>query len=822
MTVSEKLHKYFIPHLQHQFSRGGVILFTGAGFSCGAENTLGQNLPTARDLTEELWNLTFPDMDFDETTKLQDIFDAALQFNAAKIKDLMIGRFSVDEQRAPQYYRDLISMPWKRIYTLNVDDLVEKAARKVATQRPIRTVSAMTDPVTEIHGEDLCVIHLNGTLRNVPENVVFGRSQYAARSNPDPFYQALRHDLISRPIVFIGSNLEEGPMWQHLALRGGRPKRGQRELRPRNYLVTPSLNPSKVALLSQYQIEWLPMTTEAFCAEVVSKMAEARTQGNTFLHDQYRWSKEYRFQIKRIADIPRGVSKPTEYLLGAEPEWVDVIHNRVVHRECFGSIVEIIDRIRASSSGNEYLIVTGTAGTGKSSAMMAIAIEMEANDVASAWVDNSQRLNRAGLRKALERDPGIRLLFITDADVYGKALKGLIQEALQVNPQLVVVCECRSTKVERITDPSATAELEAIEYTIPNLEDNDIDKILDVLEREKRLGVLRKLSHRERRQVFEAEAGRQMLVAMYKATSGEELKDRAVTEFSELEEMQKFLYGLVSVAHAHRFMLKKDEIGIACGDDVEAWPRALDRLIRRRVIVEVDSEFYRARHREIAQIIYIAMTQHGSIDNVVRALIRVAATKAGPHMHRRSRPIGMLVAFVNHNFMQQTVGTQQGRNLYNEFEHMLEWDHHYWLHRGALELEAGSLGLAENFLQQAKSIEPNDFYIDAEIAYLQLKKAISAPQHTSSQSWVDSAIETLSFIASTKHGQRAHVAHIAGSQGLIWVQVSGISGTEKQQFLERILRLVEKALPDDRKQILPSLARDIQRELLLMAALPGK
>ena len=756
-------------------------------------------------------------MDFDDSTELQDIFDAAVQVSVERVKSLMIDRFTVDEQRCPQYYRDLVSMPWKRIYTLNVDDLIEKMARGSSISRAVRAVSATTESITEIYKNNLCVIHLNGSLRDAPKNVVFGRSQYATRSNPDPFYEALRHDLIGRPIVFIGSNLEEGPMWQHLALRGGNPMRGQRELRPRNYLVTPSLNPSKVALLSQHKIVWLPMTTEEFCANVLNEMDDERAQGNKYLDDEYRWSSEYRFQIKRIADIPREPSKPTEYLLGAEPEWNDVFHNRVAHRECFGSIVEIIDRIRANSSANEFLVVTGTAGTGKSSAMMAIAIEMEANDVATAWVDNTQRLNRAGLRKALKADPGIRLLFVADADVYGKLLYGLVRDALDLIPQLVVVCECRSTKVERIKNLTAFPELEAVEYTIPRLGDNDIDVILDLLEREKRLGVLRTLSPKQRRQVFEAEAGRQMLVAMYKATSGEELKDRAVTEFTELEEMQKYLYGLVCLAHTHRFMLTKEEIGIACGDDIERWPHALDMLVRRRVIVELENESYRARHREIAQFVSIAMNQHGSVDDIVRALIRVAATKAGPHMHRRSRPIRMLVAFVNHNFMQQTVGTQQGRNIYNEFEYLLEWDHHFWLHRGALELEAGSLGLAENFLQQAKSIAPNDFFVDVELAYLLLKKAIASPQHASSHSWVDEAISTLSFIANSKPGHRAHVAHIAGSQGLIWVGISGMSGAEKQIFLERILKLVREAIPDDHEQILPSLGNDIQRELLLMA-----
>ena len=71
------------------------------------------------------------------------------------------------------------------------------------------------------------------------------------------------------------------------------------------------------------------------------------------------------------------------------------------------------------------------------------------------------------------------------------------------------------------------------------------------------------------------------------------------------------------------------------------------------------------------------------------------------------------------------------------------WDYHYWLHRGALELEVGNLGIAENFLLQSKSIEPNDIFIDNELAYLNLRKANESPLSTTSEDLVRDAIRTL-------------------------------------------------------------------------------
>ena len=86
---------------------------------------------------------------------------------------------------------------------------------------------------------------MNGTLIDVPDNITFARSQYAQRIDNDPFYQQLLADLLSRPLVFIGSGLDEAPLWEHIVSRRTKGDRRNQELRPRSYLVTPTLNKSK-------------------------------------------------------------------------------------------------------------------------------------------------------------------------------------------------------------------------------------------------------------------------------------------------------------------------------------------------------------------------------------------------------------------------------------------------------------------------------------------------------------------------------------------------------------------------------------------------
>ena len=821
MTNELEIETTFIPHLKTQFANGAVVLFTGAGFSLGAVNVAGARVPSVRQLIHSLWEICYRGEQFEEGTQLQDIYDTALQADPRATERLMRQSFSVIPKRCPDYYLETLTMPWARIYTLNVDDLTEKVLEEQRPIRPFKSVSATTAHIVDVQQDgSLSIVHLNGSLDDLPNNVTFARSQYALRVGMDPFYDLLRHDLATRPVVFIGSSLEESQLWQHLTMRGPPPQRGEAELRPRSYLVTPGLPRSKQALLSRHKVVWLKMDTEAFCSRILSRMGAEKTQGNKFLYQRFSFHSEVGPHVIRVGELPEGTSDPTEYLLGAEPDWTDATHNRIAERECFGEMFGLVNDIRSGRAGCKFLVITGTAGTGKTSAMMNAAMRLEAEGIPTGWIESSERFDVHGFREALKREEGLGALFINNADLNERRLSRMVREALEKTPRMIIVCECRSSKVDRIIDQVELAQIEPVEYTIPYLQDRDIDGILEVLNRENRLGLLKGMSQEQRRRIFQAEAGRQMLVAMYKATHGVDFKEKVVDELNDLNNVQKVLYGLISVGNAHRFYVSRDEIAIACGDDVVEWPRALDTLVRRKVIFTGPGETYKARHREIAQFIYEELNRRGEITDVIRGLIKIAGTKMTATADRGSRTGKMLGTFISHQLIKRTAGPTEGRQIYSEFESLLQWDYHYWLHRGALELETGNLGLAENFLRQSKSIEPNDIFVDNELAYLNLRKANRNPHAFDSEQLVTEAMHTLEDVARRRPDQKARAYHIMGTQGLEWVRNSRKTQVEKRQLLQKLRDHVNTTLDDgdeDQRELMLTLSSELQRELLLTA-----
>jgi hypothetical protein len=218
-----------IPHLGTQFELAVPIMFTGAGFSQSARSRNNDNLPSSADLKRTLWSLCFQGVPFESESSLQDLYETAVRQHRKGLTELINRLFTVDAESLPGWYELVFSMPWARCYTLNVDDLGQAANRKFKLPRPIAVESATSGVIGQsTSSEALAIVHLNGTLQDVPDGITFSITQYAARlARPDPWYIQLAANLVSHPVVFIGTRLDEPRLWQYLELRKWRAFEGR-------------------------------------------------------------------------------------------------------------------------------------------------------------------------------------------------------------------------------------------------------------------------------------------------------------------------------------------------------------------------------------------------------------------------------------------------------------------------------------------------------------------------------------------------------------------------------------------------------------------
>jgi hypothetical protein len=269
--------------LRAVLASGKAMLFTGAGFSSSARDRRGQPIPSSKEITRDLWELCFPEWPQDGSS-LTDLFRHASRRHPERLDALLRERLSVCEKRLPQFYERWFSVPWKRAWTLNIDDVEHAAARRFQLPRRIETVSAITSRFRPeiLRTSALLFIHLNGFVEDGARHVTFSTTQYGERlAQHDPWYSRFVDDLLHHPFVIVGTRLEEAPFWRSLHEFSG----GDGNDVPTDvctaFIVSPKLTRARRTLLEDLGIIWLQMSAEEFADEVLSEPLPPRREHAT-------------------------------------------------------------------------------------------------------------------------------------------------------------------------------------------------------------------------------------------------------------------------------------------------------------------------------------------------------------------------------------------------------------------------------------------------------------------------------------------------------------------------------------------------------------
>jgi hypothetical protein len=518
--VTATINSNALEHLKGAFRRAEPVLFTGAGFSVGATDREGRPIPLPGDLRDEIYELVYPD-DTDPTDRgsLQDTFAVARSRAEQELSELLLARLAVDPQSIRDSHRTWLEMPWRRAYTVNIDDLEQAVAVRFDMPRPMRVVSALNSGIPTLDDNALTFIHLNGTLDDVP-NVTFSERQYGERQalGRDASYEQLLIDLVDSPVIFVGTTLSEPPLWQHIALR--RQVLGRDDFRQRAYLVTPALSRARQDLLSSFKVEWIPATADQFAAEVLHSLSEERARGMARVRARSALSDRYA-ELEPVGDlIARAGDEPgeSEYLLGAEPTWADIAAGRAVARD-FESTAALRQR-----SG--CVVVHGTAGAGTTTTLMRAARRMAADGREVLWVDLRGALDGNRLIREIKRRSGEFVVVLDNADLLGSMATRLLDEVHSTRRRILLLLGLRTILKRRLPKPDRFTTGWLSELAVPHLVKSDIDRLIAALERDGKLGRLTNMSYKERVREFEERARKQLLVAMIGVTAGKDLRRR--------------------------------------------------------------------------------------------------------------------------------------------------------------------------------------------------------------------------------------------------------------------------------------------------------
>lgn len=812
-----------IERLRNQVRRAEPVLFVGAGFSRDALNVVGTNLPLGKDLAEAIWKVAFPDKDYDASASLGDIYYAAKLQNPKGLLAVMKDLLTVDGEQVPDHFRVWFSMPWSRCYSLNIDDLELATNRKYPLPRIVISVSATSGRTNgKPDGRHLEVIHLNGSISDDLDDLVFSDLDYARRNTgPDKWYATWSTDIISRPVVFVGTRLNEATLWQYVEFRRRKGGRGISELRPGSYLVSPELDFARRTLLKELHVDWIQMTAEQFATSVLTGLQHEAREGLKLIQTRDQES-TLRSAPRLVSDLSANREAPVsaEYLLGKEPTWAELQEGLAIPRECDEELFEVASSILGSDGLSAPLVVTGTAGSGKSTSLMGLGLRLAGKGIATYWLDKRWNIQPHSLRELVAHAEGPIAILVDDADVFGRMASGWAREVTQMRPGVLLGLGVRSNRIDGLLDVQTLGGIDPTEVVMPYLADADIDGLIALLDLHNKLGVLKGMSPAQRVNAFRKQAGRQLLVAMIQATSGRELREKVFGEFVELPDGQRVIYAMACVVHSQRHEIDRGELLVATGAPDNETLNAIETLVRRGLLFrETLYSGYRARHRMIADELANGMEFRPYYGQVLEGLTFAFANAVRPTMPRQAKPWRRLIRFINHDFIRRVVDLEASRACYAKLEDSLHWDYQYWLQRGSLEVEDGDLELAVGYLDQARSLAGGERNVETEYAYLLTKKAWTHPDSPQSHEWFNTGREFLENQIAATGKVDSYPYHVLGSQGLAWARHGNLTALEKRELLGRLVALLKEGVAyHPRSDELNGLKRDLERQWLMMAA----
>jgi SIR2-like domain len=178
------------------------VIFIGSGFSAGATNIASDKLPAGQSLLERLAEA------IEEPVRDHDLKSAADAFSHrfdVSLYDILRNTFTVSS--VLDYQREIISLPWARIYTTNYDDMVNSVKGSLF---PIFTFEE--DKPRNL--PDSFAVYLHGSIRkateeNVERQLILNSLSYdvIARDYPTWFYEFQRDRRTFDACYFMGFSL---------------------------------------------------------------------------------------------------------------------------------------------------------------------------------------------------------------------------------------------------------------------------------------------------------------------------------------------------------------------------------------------------------------------------------------------------------------------------------------------------------------------------------------------------------------------------------------------------------------------------------------
>jgi tetratricopeptide (TPR) repeat protein len=813
-------------YLRRQLGLGRVSLFLGAGFSFDSKNGRGERPPLGDSLAAELAEQAgFP---FDGE-KLPTVYEACQrQMGSLQLWAFLRERYDIIS--FDDWYKIVRAISWYRIYSLNIDNLVQKLYQRDANQKLHTIVNPAPIEERDVLFGTLQCIHLHGHVEHADKGLSFTLPDFGnLTSTPNPWYQTFIDDYSNRSVIFIGTQLEEPMFYHYLHLRDLK-DRGVAEFRPKSYLVNPTIGKMRANTLRERNIVSVECTGKEFfdslaAAIDLSILSLASVRHEAYPHAIFRSEKAVLDEdINRYFDliVPGYLpftrkSPPDNFFMGAEPDWYDINEARDAERTINENIRANLSLDRTTFS---MVVLHGPAGSGVTTSMMRAAHTLASEGAQVYYAKGLERTDLASILDLADDSPDKRVFILLD--VLKRYLSALdaVHVRLQNAKNVTVIVAERSNRYAQVSH--ALVDFNPIEIRMPDLDEADAKAIIGRLEKFGFLGVLRKKSAEERVRAFMERADKQLLVALREATSGQGFDAILRTEFFELASAAQMAYTICCIAVAHGAPGVYLRHLLPCLGRAEFTKGVVIRDLLRGVLVPANHEgtMVKPRHRLIGYWVATEIAPVGVKQEAISKFLQQISSDIVPNEIKRRSPAYLAYrGMINSEALKETFANDHEiiLALYEELKACYDRDFLFWLQYGMAQMNAGHLDVAENYLNQSMGIYPYSHQVKNKLGCLCLMKATQSLNPVTAVDQANKGIELLREQIQAEGDDDSYPYHAYLVYVTRWYQKANTMISQKQwEDLRVVGNEARRKYPRD--DMVRDASNEVERQYMLRVA----
>lgn len=709
-------------HLKSEISSGRAVLVFGAGASITSKGRNGRDIKHSAALAPVIADAAGLLYDNED---LSDVMEAARSIlGDARLKLIFETEYS--NCSPSRELEALFNLSWRRIYTFNIDDAVRHVPKRSRVQN-LKFYNALKDRRDEPRGYSECqVVHLHGYVEDYTSGFIFSLSDYAKHaSRRYGWYERLGEDFHDYSVVFVGSQLDEPLLFQHI-----KAVLSSYDLAGRSYLITPKpLSPVRARSLEQNDIFHLPATLAEFSNSLKSDfpsgvrpedIESATLSGLVGQADSYtrkdidalrNFFPVSRAQLQRRHPVEvQNRRLIRNFFEGYGPSWPVLLSKANVRLKAYGAIQT---QFSAYSGGHGRLfVVLGESGSGKSTCAMQLALEFSDENKQTLVFEYREqagtlRESLKSLRKFVEGQTCIVLF--DDFHVYADELGEIISEE-----HFAFVKFLSSA---RLSDWHARMGMQfpkhVVSAELKRFEDADIDGIIAKVLENLPVPAFKKLSPEERRLRLQ-KSKKQLLIALKEATESRGFTEIIDDEFATVRHRDArslfYLVGVPTVARSGILPASAETIYSSEKREIP-FGEALKNHLSGMVDIGNSGRLV-ARHEVYAKHII----DNGDFREIVDALRRILdyfARYETPVIRHISKLDGQLFKYILNNKSIYDLYSGHGNadlatEFFESFAVTFQLDGHFWLQYGLLLRRLGKQGDAYDRLLKSVQAYPGN------------------------------------------------------------------------------------------------------------------